>query len=55
MFGQAKTVGVVKEMMIALEKLAVPIKLMVSLGMDGPNVTTVSAEVWISRMLKNYV
>ena len=38
MFGQAKDVGVVKEMMIALENIAVPIKLMVSLGMDGPNV-----------------
>ena len=38
MFGQAKAVDVVKEMMIVLEKLAVPVKLMVSLGMDGPNV-----------------
>ena len=38
MFGQAKAVDVVKEMMIALEKLVVQIKLMVSLGMDGPNV-----------------
>ena len=37
-FGQVKPVDVVKEMMIALEKLAVPIKLMVALGMDGPNV-----------------
>ena len=32
MFGQAKAVDVVKEMMIALEKLAVPIRLMVSFG-----------------------
>ena len=38
MFEQAKAVDVVKEMMIALERLAVPIKLIVSLGMDGPNV-----------------
>ena len=38
MLGQAKAVDVVTDMMIALEKLAVPIKLMVSLGMDGPNV-----------------
>ena len=38
MFGQTKAVGGVKKMMIALEKLAVPIKLMVSLGVDGPNI-----------------
>ena len=34
MFGQAKAIDVVKEMMIALETLAVSIKLMGSLGMD---------------------
>ena len=38
MFGQGKAVDVVKEMMVALEKLAVPIRLMVSLDMDGPTV-----------------
>ena len=38
MFGQAIAGDVLKDMMIALEKLAVPIKVMVSLGMDEPNV-----------------
>ena len=44
MFGQAKAVGVVKEMMIALEELAAPIKLMVSLDMDGPTVNISTME-----------
>ena len=39
MFGTATaTTIVVKEMTYALEKLGVPIRLMVSLGMDDPNV-----------------
>ena len=38
MFGSATAINVVKEMTYALDKLGVPIKLMVSLGMDGPNV-----------------
>ena len=38
MFGHAKAEGVVKEIMDALQKWAVPLKLLMSLGMDGPNV-----------------
>ena len=38
MFGTATATIVVKEITYALEKLGVPIRLMVSLGMDGPNV-----------------
>ena len=38
MFGSATATIVVKEMMYAFKKLGVPIHLMVSLGMDGPNV-----------------
>ena len=38
MFGHAKAEGVVKEIMVALQKWAVPLKLHMSLGMDGPNV-----------------
>ena len=38
MFGHAKAQDVVKEMLKALEKLAIPLKLMLSLGMDELNV-----------------
>ena len=38
MFGTATATIVMKEMTYALEKLGVPIRPMVSLGMDGPNV-----------------
>ena len=38
MFGHFKAEDIVKEMLDVLDKLAIPIKLMVSLGMDGPNV-----------------
>ena len=38
MFGHAKLVNVVKEILTALEELDIPLKLMLSLGMDGPNV-----------------
>ena len=38
MFGHAKVEGVVKEVMDALQKWAVPLKLLMSLEMDGPNV-----------------
>ena len=39
MFGHSKTKDIVKEMLDVLEKLAMPIKLVISLGMDGPNVS----------------
>ena len=35
MFGHSKAEDVVKEMLDVLDKLAIPIKLMFSLGMDG--------------------
>jgi hypothetical protein len=38
MFGHAKAVDVVQELMGILEKNAIPLKLLLSLGMDGPNV-----------------
>ena len=38
MFGHAKAADVVMEIMQALENLSLPFKLMLSLGMDGPNV-----------------
>ena len=38
MFGHAKAPDVVTEILKSLEKLAIPLKLMLSLGMDGPNV-----------------
>ena len=34
MFGHARTEDVVKEMLGVLDKLAIPLKLMLSLGMD---------------------
>ena len=36
MYGHAKAQDVVTEILKALEKLAIPVKLMLSLGMDGP-------------------
>ena len=38
MFGHAKADTVVHEVLKTLEKLALPLKLVLSLGMDGPNV-----------------
>ena len=38
MFGHARAEDVVKEMLGVLDKLAVPLRLILSLGMDGPNV-----------------
>ena len=38
MFGHAAKEEVVKEMLGVLDKLAIPVRLMLSLGMDGPNV-----------------
>ena len=38
MFGTATATIVLKEMTYALEKLGVPFRLIVSLGMEGPNV-----------------
>ena len=38
MFDHAKAVNVVKEMLTALVELGIPLKLMLSLGMDDPNV-----------------
>ena len=38
MFEHAKAQDVVTKVLKALEKLAIPLKLMLSLGMDGPNV-----------------
>ena len=38
MFGHAKAVNVVKEMLTALEELGIPLKLMLSLAVDDPNV-----------------
>ena len=38
MFGHAKAADVVTEIMQVLENLSLPFKLMLSLGMDGPNV-----------------
>ncbi len=38
MFGHAKSEDIVKEILAALEKLALPVKQILSLGMDGPNV-----------------
>ena len=37
MFGHAKLPDVVTEVLKSLEKLAIPLKVMLSLGMDGPN------------------
>ena len=37
-FGHAKAVNVVKEMLTTLEELSISLKLMLSLGMDGPSV-----------------
>ena len=39
MFGHAKSPDVVTEILKSSEKLAIPLKLMLSLGMDGPNWT----------------
>ena len=38
MFGHAKAQDVVTDVIKALEKLTIPVKLMLSLGMDSPNV-----------------
>ncbi len=38
MFGHAKAVDVVQELMGILERNAIPLELLLSLGMDGPNV-----------------
>ena len=38
MFGYARSEDVVKEMPGLLNKLAIPLRLMLSFGMDGPNV-----------------
>ena len=38
MFGHAKADTVVDDMLQTLEELALPLRLMLSLGMDGPNV-----------------
>ena len=38
MLGHAKADTVVHEMLKTLEKLTLPLKLVLSLGMDGPNV-----------------
>ena len=38
MFGHAKAEDVVKEMLGVLDKLAIPVRMRFSLGMDGPNV-----------------
>ena len=38
MFGHAKAQDVVTKILEAFEQLAIPLKLMLSLGMDGPNV-----------------
>ena len=38
MFGHASGEDVVKEMLGALDKLAIPLRLMLSIGMDGSNV-----------------
>ena len=40
MYGHAKVVNVGKEMLTALEELGIPLRLMLSLGMDGSNVDT---------------
>ena len=37
-FGHAKAEDVVKEMLGVLDKLAIPLRLMLSLGMEEPNV-----------------
>ena len=37
-FGHARAEDVVKDMLGVLDKLAIPLRLMLSLGMDGPNV-----------------
>ena len=39
MFGHAKVPDVVAEILKSLEKLAIPLKLMLSVRMDGPNVS----------------
>ena len=38
MFGHARAEDVLKEMSGILDKLAIPLRLMLSLGMDGPSV-----------------
>ena len=38
MFDHAKTQGVVEKMLKTLVEIAIPIRLILSLGMDGPNV-----------------
>ena len=38
MFGHVKAQDVVTKILMALERLAIPVKLRLSLGMDGPNV-----------------
>ena len=38
MFGHARAEDVVKEILCVLDKLAIPLRLMLSLGMDWPNV-----------------
>ena len=38
MFGHARAEDAVKEMLCVLDKLAIPLRLMLSLRMDGPNV-----------------
>ena len=46
MFGHSKAEDVVKEMLVLLDKLAIPIKFMVSLGMDGPNINKSIMKKW---------
>ena len=47
--GHAKADTVVHQMLKTLEKLALPLKLVLSLGMDGPNVNKSILESWMKR------
>ena len=49
MLGHAKADTVVHEILKTLEKLALPLKLVLSLGMDGPNVNKSILGSWMKR------
>ena len=44
MFGHAKADTVVDDILQTLEELALPLRLMLSLGMDGPNVKQICSK-----------
>ena len=52
MFGHAKAADVVTEIMQVLENLSLPFKLMLSLGIDGPNVNKSILDEFLTKFQK---